>query len=134
MSAAQKQILNDTVRGPARRAQLSKSQREVSNDPIRGPATQAKRLSSLKVTSDRRVRTKWRHALRHPLFLAYRERVNAMPPEGTRHRHKDRLRQIDAIDKAGTTEQKRKCLRNIIFNGKSAILPHFYRKVQLKTG
>jgi len=51
-----------------------------------------------------------------------------MLPGGNNLRHIDRLKEIDAIDKTGTTEQKKRCFRKIILNGRSAILPYFYRK------
>jgi hypothetical protein len=128
MSKAQQELLNDPIRGPAYRAEKSKISLAIHADPVLGPASKAKRLRSLKVSSDKRTRTKWRHALRDPLFVAYREKVGAMLPEGNNLRHIDRLQGIDAINKTGTIKQKKRCLRNVIFNGRSAILPRFYRK------
>jgi len=51
-----------------------------------------------------------------------------MLPEGNSPQHIDRLHEMDAINKTGTIKQKQKCLRNVIFDGRSAILPKFYRK------
>lgn len=47
--------------------------------------------------------------------------------EGNDLRHIDCLQEIDEINKTGTIKQKKKCSRNAIFNGRSAILPRFYR-------
>jgi hypothetical protein len=110
------------------RATRPKTTQAMHADPVLGPAIKAKRLRSLKATQDKRTRTKWRHALRHPLFVAYPKRVEAMLPEGNNLRYIDRLETIDAIDKTGTIEQKKRCLRNLILDGSSAILPKFYRK------
>ena len=128
MSKAQQELLNDPIRGPAYRAEKSKILLVIHADPVLGPVSKAKRLRSLKVSSDKRTRTKWRHALRDPLFVAYREKVGAMLREGNNLRHVDRSQEIDAINKTGTIKQKKRCLRNVIFNGRSAILPRFYRK------
>jgi hypothetical protein len=132
MSKAQQELLNDPIRGPAYRAKKSKISLAIHADPVLGPASKAKRLRSLKVSSDKRTRTKWRHALRDPLFVAYREKVGAMLREGNNLRHIDRLQEIDEINKTGTIKQK-KCLRNVTFNGRSAILPRFYRRVVPRT-
>jgi len=100
----------------------------IHADPVCGPVSKAKRLRSLAVSSDTRTRTKWRHALRDSSFVAYREKVGAMPREGNYLRLIDRLQEIEAINKTGTIKQKKRCLRNVIFNGRWAILPRFYRK------
>jgi hypothetical protein len=77
------------------------------------------------VNSDKRTRTKWRRAMRGPLFIACREKFEAMVPGGNDLRHIDRLVNIDAANKTGTTMDKR---RNITLNGGSRILPNFYGK------
>ena len=74
---------------------------------------------------DRRVRTRWRHATRHSLLVAYRKKVEAMNHVGLKLFHEDRLKEINEIGKRGTLEQKRKCLNNMI-NSKTGILPRFY--------
>jgi hypothetical protein len=53
------------------RATRPKTTQAMHADPVLGPAIKAKRLRSLKATQDKRTRTKCRHALRHPLFVAY---------------------------------------------------------------
>lgn len=103
-------------------------------DPVLGQAIKAKRLCSLKATQGKRTRTKWRHPLRHPLFVAYRKIVEAMLPEGNNLQHIDRLIKIDGINKTGTTEWKKRCLRNLILNGSSAVLPKFYRNGRAEDG
>lgn len=128
MSKAQQELLNDPIRGPAYRAKKSKISLAIHADPMLGPAPKAKRLRSLKVSSDKRTHTKWRHALRDPLFVAYREEVGAMLREGNNLRHIDRLQEIGAINNTGTIKQKKRCLRNVVLNGRSATLPRFYRK------
>jgi len=65
------ELFNDPIRGPAHRATLSKAARARHADPVLGPAIKAKRLRTLKATHDKRTRTKWRHALRDPLFVVY---------------------------------------------------------------
>jgi hypothetical protein len=127
MSKAQQELLKDLIHGPAYQAKKSKISLAIHADPVLGPASKAKRLSSLEVSSDKRTRTKWRHALRDPLFVAYPEKVGATLREGNNLRHVDRLQEIDKLNKTGTIKQK-KCLRNAIFNGRSAILRRFYSK------
>jgi hypothetical protein len=70
-------------------------------------------FSNKKVITDRRVRTRWRHAMRRPLLVAYRKKVEAMDHAGFKLFYEDRLKEIDEIGKRGTLEQKRKCLKNI---------------------
>ena len=67
----------------------------------------------------------WRHAMRHPLLIAYRKKVEAMDHAGFKLFHEDRLKEIDEIGRRGTLEQKKKCLKNIT-DPKTGILPRFY--------
>jgi hypothetical protein len=82
-------------------------------------------FSNKKVITDRRVRTRWRHAMRHPLLVAYRKKLEAIYHAAFTVFHEDRLKEIDEIGKRGTLEQKRKCLKNIT-DPKTGILPRFY--------
>src|SRR5271154_2843765 len=82
-------------------------------------------FSNKKVITNRRVRTRWRHAMRHPLLIAYRKKVEAMDHAGFKLFHEDRLKEIDEIGRRGTLEQKKKCLKNIT-DPKTGILPRFY--------
>lgn len=82
-------------------------------------------LSNKKVITDRRVRTRLRHAMRHPLLVAYRKKVEAMDHAEFKLFHEDRLKEIDDIGKRGALEQKRKCLLNIT-DPRAGILPRFY--------
>jgi hypothetical protein len=66
--------------------------------------------------------------LKASLVCSIPKKVEAMLPEGNNLRYIDRLEKIDAIDKTGTIEQKKRCLRNLILNRSSVILPKFYRK------
>lgn len=94
--------------------------------PGNADATAAKTdLAAKKAITDRRVRTRWRHAMRHPLLVAYRKKVEAMDHAGLKLFHEDRLKEIDEIGKRGTLEQQRKCLKNIT-DPKTGILPRFY--------
>ena len=101
MSKKTQELLNDPIRSPAYRATRSKTIRAMHANPVLSPAIKTKRLRSLKATQDKRTLTKWRHALRHPFFVAYRKKVEAMLPEGNNLRHIDRLEKSDAIDKTG---------------------------------
>lgn len=72
--------------------------------------------------------------MKDPLFIAYQEKVEAMVPGGNNLCHIDRLAKIDAANRAETTEDKRRCLRNIIHNRRWRILPNFCRKNSCKNG
>jgi hypothetical protein len=54
--------------------------------------------------TERRIRTKWRHAVRHPDLAAYRKKVEAMDQSNIKLGLEDRLKEIDEIDKRGSIE------------------------------
>jgi hypothetical protein len=126
MSKVKQGLANDHSRDAATRAKRSKSLKELLNDPVRGTALKAKRSHTRKINSNKRIRTKWRHAMKDPLFVAYRKKVEAMGLEGRNFQHIDRLQKIDEIDQTGTLEQKEMCLTTVICKRGSGILPHFY--------
>ncbi|KAJ3526570.1 hypothetical protein NM208_g11126 [Fusarium decemcellulare] len=79
-----------------------------------------------KIITQRRVQTRWRHAMRHPNLTAYRKTVDAMNESNIKLRLQDRLKNMDEIDKKGSIEQKKRCLEGFLAHGQKGILPGFY--------
>ncbi|KAF4471029.1 zinc finger 76 (expressed in testis) [Fusarium albosuccineum] len=82
-----------------------------------------------KIITQRRVQTRWRHAMRHPDLTAYRKTVDAMNESNIKLRLQDRLKNMDEIDKKGSIEQKKRCLEYFLSHGQRGILPRFYSVV-----
>ena len=81
-----------------------------------------------KITTERRIKTKWRHALRHPKLATYRKEVEALDESHIKFARQDRLRKMDEINERGSIEQKRVFLKQVLVKRKKGILPVFYSK------
>jgi hypothetical protein len=57
---------NDPETGQALRNVLSKAQSALHSDPVLGPLRRAQMADLQRSIWDKRTRTKWRHAMRHP--------------------------------------------------------------------
>jgi hypothetical protein len=91
------------------------------------PNPHVRRVHARKRTiTEQRIRTKWRHAMRHLDLIAYRKKVEAMDGSNIKLGLEDRLKEIDEIDKRGSIEQKNICLKNVLTGSKNGILPKFY--------
>jgi hypothetical protein len=130
--AKQSKSLRKTLRS---RPEVRETRAESFRKQWKCPAIRDKIIRTRKATSNERIRTKWRHAMRDPLFLAWREKVEVLPPEGNTNQSRiDRLREIDEINKRGTIEQKRRCLKDFLCNSRRGILPRFYSSNRFKEG
>lgn len=89
--------------------------------------------ASKKTITERRIKTKWRHALRHPKLAAYRKEVEALDESHIKLARQDRLREMDEINERGSIEQKRVFLEHVLVKRNKGILPMFYSK-KTKTG
>lgn len=83
-----------------------------------------------KIITQRRIKTKWRHAMRHLDLAAYREKVDGMNESNIKLRLQDRLKNMDEIDKKGSIEQKSDFLESFLVHGQKGILPPFYSVVR----
>lgn len=90
-------------------------------------------LASKKTITERRIKTKWRHALRHPKLAAYRKEVEALDGSHIKLARQDRLREMDELNERGSIEQKRVFLEHVLVKRKKGILPMSYSK-KTKTG
>jgi hypothetical protein len=107
-------LLNDPLRSSALRDNHVSSMRAIYDDPVRGPALRAKISGTKQATGNKRTGTRWRHAMRDPLTAAYRRDVIAMPTGALKTFAEKGLSHIDDIDKTGSIDQKRKCLKDVI--------------------
>ena len=81
---------------------------------------------NVRAVTRQRIRTKWRHAMRHPNLAAYRKDVEATEESNVRLYFQDRLRIIDEIDERGSIEQKKNCLTWVLTDPQHGILLRFY--------
>jgi hypothetical protein len=71
---------NANARGDNGTTTLADITRALYADLIAGPVLRAKILHTLRERGNKKARIKWRHALRHPLTLEYRTKLEAMLP------------------------------------------------------
>ena len=69
---------NSNARGDNGTTKLADITRALYADPIAGPVLRARISHTLRERGNKKARTKWRHALRHPLTLEYRTKLEAM--------------------------------------------------------
>ncbi|KAH7019754.1 hypothetical protein EDB80DRAFT_887361 [Ilyonectria destructans] len=93
----------------------------------------SRRHERVRAVTIQQIRTKWRHAMRHPNLAAYRKDVEAMEESNVKLYFQDRLRIIDEIDERGSIEQKQNCLTRVLTHLQHGILPKFY-SVRFKSG
>ena len=121
---------NSNARGDNGTTKLADITRALYADPIAGPVLRARISHTLRERGNKKARTKWRHALRHPLTLEYRKKVGAMLPGSREYKVANkRIQEIDRINVMGTEAGKKKFLTNTL----KFFLPRFYSS-QCKTG
>jgi len=127
---------NDPETGQELRNVLSKAQSALHSDPVLGPLRRAQMADLQRSIWDKRTRTKWRHAMRHPLMAAYRQRLNSLDiTKRERNFIRKRLNRIDEINKSGTTLEMRQFLLDVICAKKNKwIVPPFYHPSVSKNG
>lgn len=134
MSEVQRRRYDDPENGATLRAMRREAMNRALNDPERKAIIRAKSARSQKAQWAKKARTKWRHALRHPLFLAYRKGVETGAIGSTNKIQSiKRLEKIDEIDMSGTDEEKRKMLLNLL-RQKNVVIPQFYDKRFCRNG
>ena len=121
---------NANARGDNGTTKLADISRALYADPIAWPVLRAKIAHTLRERGNKKARTKWRHALRHPLTLEYRKRLEAILPGSREYNVANRrIQEIDRINVMVTEAEKKKFLTNTL----KFILPRFYSS-QCKAG